>query len=82
VPADIKEYRQERGWLLEPFEIWTAGPKCFNQPSLEAEIKKCIEDKDYYIKERKWILEIVHYYKDGNSSNRVKELIINLLGGT
>ncbi len=81
VPTNIEEYWQERGWLLEPYDIWTAGPKCFNQLSLEAEIEKCIEDKDYYKKERQWVLEIVHHYKDGNSTDRVKELIINLLKG-
>lgn len=81
VPTNIEEYRQERGWLLEPYDIWMAGPKCFDQPSLEAEIEKCIEDGDYYKKARQWVLEIVHHYKDGNSTYRVKELIINLLKG-
>jgi len=79
VPVKIDEYRKERGWLFEPYELWTAGPKCFDQHSLEVEIEKCLKDSDYFRRERQWILNIVHHYKDGHSKDRVINLLKRLM---
>jgi len=78
-PTDFKEYEKNRGFLLEPYDFWTPGPKCLNQKSLEEEIIKSLSDKDYYKKEREIILNKVHYYKDGNSSERTWNFINSLL---
>lgn len=78
-PTDLKEYEDSRGFLLEPYDSWTPGPKCLNQESLEDEIIKSLRDKNYYKKERETIRNKVHYYKDGNSSERTWEFINSLL---
>jgi len=78
-PTDLKEYEDSRGFLLEPYDFWTPGPKCLNQESLEDEIIKSLSDKNYYKTERETIRNKVHYYKDGNSSKRTWEFIHSLL---
>lgn len=80
-PVDLEEYRKIRGFLLEPYEFWTPGPKCFDQESLEREILKCLSDPGYYRKEREILRDIFHKYKDGKSSERVLELIREILEG-
>lgn len=78
-PIDLKEYEKSRGFLLEPYDLWAPGPKCLNQESLEEEIVRGISDKYYYKKEREIVLNKVHYYKDGNSSERTWSFIESLL---
>jgi CDP-glycerol glycerophosphotransferase (TagB/SpsB family) len=74
-PTDIESYRQNRGFLLEPYEFWTPGPKTYNQDSLQGEVLKSLRDKEYYGLERKQIKSIIHKYSDFDSSKRVWELI-------
>lgn len=79
-PIDFDEYKNHRGFLLEPYDFWTPGPKCLEQESLQEEILKCINDSGYYNKERKVIRNIVHKYQDGYSTERVMKLIDNIVG--
>ena len=76
---DIQEYRENRGFLLEPFDFWAPGPKVCNQKEFEKEIVKLLSDDDYYSFQRKTIRDIVHTYKDGNSSRRVWNLVKMIL---
>ena len=78
-PLDLEEYRENRGFLLEPYEFWTPGPKCYTFEQLTKEIKKVLKDDSYYKKERETICNIVHHYKDANSSERVWKLIDELM---
>lgn len=78
-PVNINEYRKYRGFLLEPYDFWTPGPKCFDQDKLQFEILKCINDINYYKNEREIIKNIVHKYQDCNSTQRVIQLIHNLM---
>ncbi|MGJ8455173.1 CDP-glycerol glycerophosphotransferase family protein [Pseudothermotoga sp. U03pept] len=74
-PVDFKEYKDTRGgWLLD-YDLWTAGPKCVDQESLQREVKKSLEEPDYYRKERQFVLNLTHQYKDANSTKRVLQLI-------
>ena len=75
INSDEEEYRHTRGFILEPYEYWTPGPKVTNQDSLEKEIKKLFNESDYYLKERDSMIEIFHDYKDEDSSKRVWEFI-------
>ena len=79
LPHDLEYYRETRGFLLEPYDFWTPGPKVFSQDVLEAEILNFINNKDYYSSEREIIKNLIHYYKDGKSSERVWGLVDNLL---
>jgi len=78
-PIDFEEYRQTRGLLVEPYDFWAPGPKCFTFSQLIDEIKKSLSDNNYYKKERETICKIVHHYKDANSSQRVWKLIEELM---
>jgi CDP-glycerol glycerophosphotransferase (TagB/SpsB family) len=78
-PVDLNVYRKTRGFVLEPYDFWTPGPKALNQKDLEHEILECLEKPDYYTQERKTIKELVHQYEDGYSSNRVWQLIDTLM---
>jgi CDP-glycerol glycerophosphotransferase (TagB/SpsB family) len=58
------------------------GPKCNSLEQLKIEIIKSLEDDKYYKEQRKTIRDIVHRYKDANSSERVWTLIDNLMSKT
>ncbi|HHU76363.1 MAG TPA: hypothetical protein GXZ24_05665 [Firmicutes bacterium] len=79
VPLDLQEYKNSRGFLIENYDFWTPGPKCFILDQLMDEIKKSLNYHSYYQRERKTICNIVHHYKDANSSLRVWELIDSLM---
>lgn len=78
-PVDFHEYGRDRGMLLEPYEDWTPGPKCITQKSLQDNINKSILLPNYYQKERKNILSIIHKYIDGNSCMRTWNFIDKIL---
>lgn len=78
-PTDLEQYGENRGFLLEPYELWTPGPKVLDQMSLQYEMNKSLNDIRYYKKERKWLKDIAHYYQDNNSSYRVWSLIDKIM---
>ncbi|NSW90067.1 MAG: CDP-glycerol glycerophosphotransferase family protein [Firmicutes bacterium] len=78
-PVDLIEYRKNRGFLLEPYEDWTPGPKCLRQVELEKEIINCLANTNYYQDKRKIVLDKVHEFKDGFSTKRTWEFIDNCL---
>ncbi|WP_455240475.1 CDP-glycerol glycerophosphotransferase family protein [Methanothermobacter tenebrarum] len=75
VVPDLDEYRKRRGFVLEPFEFWTPGPKVKNFEEFLKELEKCIKNPEYYSKERKTINNLVNYYKDDKSSERIYKLV-------
>lgn len=79
VPVDFDLYKETRGFLLEPYDFWTPGPKCLDQNSLQVEIIKNLNNPMYYSESRKVIRDIMHKYQDGNSTDRVIELILSIL---
>lgn len=78
-PTDLNEYRSNRGLLLEPYDFWTPGYKCLNQEVLQEMIYLCLKDSTQYKEERKVIRDIVHKYQDGNSTDRVMDLIESVM---
>ncbi|MCH8537862.1 MAG: CDP-glycerol glycerophosphotransferase family protein [Alkalimonas sp.] len=78
-PTDSEAYRETRGFLLEPYDFWAPGPKCFDQASLQQEILKQIDMPYKYAKERENITQIVHHFRDNESSARVAKLIVDKL---
>ncbi len=79
IPTDLEEYTKTRNILLEPYDFWTPGPKCFKQNELEREILKSIEQKDYYKKERENLKKIFHKYADNKSTERTIKFLESLL---
>lgn len=72
---DIGLYTGKRGFLLEPYNFWTPGPKVTDINHLIEEIKKYIREDNYYEKERQMINMLINKYQDPNSSKRLYELI-------
>ncbi|XOI99571.1 CDP-glycerol glycerophosphotransferase family protein [Paenibacillus polymyxa] len=70
-PIDLEEYRENRGFLFEPYDFWTPGPKVYTQPALQDAIKRYVSDENYYAKERNTLLNLFHFYQDDQSSSRV-----------
>ncbi|GAA0864586.1 CDP-glycerol glycerophosphotransferase family protein [Paraclostridium tenue] len=79
VNTDMEIYEEERGIILQPYDFWAAGPKVQEQERLSEEIIKCINDNNYYKKERNTIRDIFYYHKDDKSSIRVWDSIDRLL---
>ena len=79
VNTDMEIYEEERGIILQPYDFWAAGPKVQEQERLCEEIIKCINDNNYYKKERNTIRDIFYYHKDDKSSIRVWDSIDRVL---
>ncbi len=77
VVPDLEEYRRFRGFVLEPFEFWTPGPKVKTFREFLDELEKSLNDPEYYASERKTINELVNHYKDDKSSERVYRLVFH-----
>ncbi|MDI9624718.1 MAG: CDP-glycerol glycerophosphotransferase family protein [Methanothermobacter sp.] len=75
VVPDLDEYKKRRGFVLEPFEFWTPGPKVQNFKEFLEELEKSIKNPDYYREERMVINDLVNYYKDDKSSERIYKLV-------
>jgi CDP-glycerol glycerophosphotransferase (TagB/SpsB family) len=80
-PTDLEEYRETRGFLLEPYDFWTPGPKVTSQKALQHEILKSLCDIKYFQSERETILSIIHQYRDNKSSERLWNMIDRILEG-
>lgn len=78
-PVDIESYKERRGFLVESFETWAPGPKVFDQDTLQKEISRSLADKDYYREQRNWMRDLLHRYKDGESSKRLWGFIDSVL---
>ncbi|MDO5836346.1 MAG: CDP-glycerol glycerophosphotransferase family protein [Methanobacterium sp.] len=74
-PTDFQQYSEERGFLFEPYEFWTPGPKVQNYKTFIKELKQSIEDPEYYKNERKIVNDIVNRYQDDKSCKRVYDLV-------
>lgn len=77
-PTDQEEYEVERGFILEPYEQWTPGPKVINQIDLQKEILAYKENSKDYKNFRSEIKNKVHYYQDANATERVWKFISRL----
>ncbi|MGD9627334.1 MAG: CDP-glycerol glycerophosphotransferase family protein [Methanobacteriales archaeon] len=75
IVPDLEEYRERRGFILEPFEFWTPGPKVKNFKKFLEELEKSIKNPEYYREERKVINDLVNYYKDDKSAERIYKLV-------
>lgn len=76
---DIDVYEEKRGFLLEPYDFWTPGPKVKNQNELEVEITKSIIGEDEYKEQRESFRKVFHTYCDNKSSQRVWNIIKNFI---
>ncbi|WP_413358939.1 CDP-glycerol glycerophosphotransferase family protein [Robertmurraya sp. 2P01SA] len=75
---DYDEYVNERGLLLEPFDFWAPGEKCRSPEQLQECIHRVFKN-DNFTRARKQISNIMHRYRDNQSSRRVWRFIGNIL---
>jgi len=74
-PTDLEQYRKTRGFLLEPYEWWTAGDKALSQTELEESLLSGLAEPQKHAEKRQEICRLVHEYQDGHSAERVWDMI-------
>ena len=68
---DLEEYRQKRGFLLEPYELWSPGDMADTPEKLIWAIQEAIKNPSKWEKERTWLRDLMFAHKDGESSRRI-----------
>lgn len=68
---DLKQYRENRGLLLEPYDFWTPGHKVSNQREFMQAISNCIKEPNSFSPERKQIREMIIETEDTNNCKRL-----------
>ncbi|WP_315793791.1 CDP-glycerol glycerophosphotransferase family protein [Paenibacillus sp. BIC5C1] len=81
IPLDLKDYDDSRGLWLTPFDFWAPGPKTYTQLDLEVQMLRSLKENDYYYSQRKDVTNLIHYYTDASSSERVWNMIDDLWEG-
>jgi len=75
IPSDINKYQNNRGFILEPYELWTPGKKATTQADIEEYILE--DDSPEEEEKRKKLFSILFKYKDYESSARIYRYIKN-----
>ncbi|MDO3412077.1 CDP-glycerol glycerophosphotransferase family protein [Saccharibacillus sp. CPCC 101409] len=75
IPVDIDIYKDKRGFLLEPYDAWTPGPKVTSQIEFQKELLFSFNNHSYFETDREKLKTIVHHYRDFSSSQRVWSLV-------
>lgn len=68
---DIDDYREKRGFWFEPIEEYMPGPKIKTKEQLFKFICDIADGNDEYVNERKYVNQLVNYYQDGKSCERL-----------
>ncbi|MDK2907249.1 MAG: CDP-ribitol ribitolphosphotransferase / teichoic acid ribitol-phosphate polymerase [Petrotoga sp.] len=76
---DLETYAQNRDFLLEPLEIWMPGPICKESKQLIKCIEEALDNHYLHDQKKQFVIDNVHFFKDGNSSKRVVELFDQIL---
>ncbi|PID02606.1 hypothetical protein CSV67_08195 [Sporosarcina sp. P2] len=69
-PTDLKEYRQNKGFLMEPYNYFTPGKTVLSLAELSKEISRILNGEDQFVKQRQLIRNIVFEQPDNKSSFR------------
>lgn len=75
VKPDFEQYSKIRGVLLSPYDFWTPGPKVTSQDDLQKRISEIFSGKDNYAERREELKDIFFEHQDGNSSERILQVI-------
>jgi CDP-glycerol glycerophosphotransferase (TagB/SpsB family) len=76
-PYDMHKYINRDRALQFDYDSMTPGPKCLTQDALQQEIERMIvEKKDIYASKRQEILKKTFRYCDGNSSERIIDMLL------
>jgi CDP-ribitol ribitolphosphotransferase len=80
-PVDLEAYRRDRGFVLEPYESWTPGPKALNQAEMEESLRRSLNEVGWFAAERQLVRSMLHHYMDDGASRRTWKVIDTLMAG-
>jgi CDP-glycerol glycerophosphotransferase (TagB/SpsB family) len=72
---DLAEYRETRGFTVEPIEDYLAGAVVGDQRGLMAALEKELDGDDPHAERRQKLLELSHQHRDGAATGRLLEAI-------
>ena len=72
---DQEKYEETRGFSYDPVEAVCAGTIVKNKDDFFLAIEEALSGKDEYINHRKYINSLMNKYTDGNSSERILNLL-------
>lgn len=76
---DFDIYKEDRGFLLEPFDFWAPGMKCKNIEDLKNAIKESLVSPEEFKEQRNLITSIIHQHQDDQSCKRVWKFIDGII---
>lgn len=71
VTEDIEEYQDKRGFIFDNPKEYMPGPEIKNVYDIEKFISDVFNGADAYKKQRAKVNDLVNYYKDGDSCERI-----------
>lgn len=77
---DYEQYKEGQGFALDPDVVYSGGEKIFNVEDFCAYLERIANGEDLMQNERTQIKNLSNVYQDSNSSKRVAEFIMKLLG--
>lgn len=80
IPYDYELFEKENGFLYDYFK-YLPGPAVLNYIDFKKELLNVINNNDDYVERRRRLTNLIHEYKDGNSTSRVIELIYKIYRG-
>ncbi len=73
--ADLDDYRDSRGFTVEPVDDFFAGPVARNAEELKAALEAVLRGEDPLNEKRQRLLELSHTHRDGGATRRLLERV-------
>jgi len=77
IPYDINVFMEENGFLYNYLDL-LPGYNVISYDNLISAFDEILSDSDIYIKERERLRNLIHKYQDGNSCERISELVYKI----
>jgi CDP-glycerol glycerophosphotransferase (TagB/SpsB family) len=78
ISTSLQNHISNRGLLIESYEDYVPGPKISNQESLFVELEKLLNNPNYFSFERNYMKMFMHRFKDGNSTKRISNFLLEI----
>jgi len=77
-PYDLDDYDTNRGLILDDYNYWTPGRKVYNYCEFIGAIQEILSGQDIFKTKREELRGIFHYYQDGNTSEKILQVLNKL----
>lgn len=77
--TDINEYSNNRGFMLEPLDVWRPGDSVNNYKEFTKSMISIAENNDTNFSKRELVTNMIFRFRDGNSCQRINEIILEIL---